>query len=132
MELWWVPAVAGGAMAIGAWSLWLEHKRKDKALDVLKDAVAQGRDLPPVVIEQLARIGGGTSPAGYGHGDPSNQFGAWQNVIMFLFMAAAFGAASWWGGGPGTPVGLAFASVSAAMGVSGLGSLLAALTRKRR
>ena len=36
-SLWWIPFIVAGGLGIGAWSMWLEHKRKEKALDVLKE-----------------------------------------------------------------------------------------------
>ena len=54
-ELWWIPFVVAGGLGIGAWSMWLEHKRKEKALDVLKEIIASGKEAPEPLVQALTK-----------------------------------------------------------------------------
>lgn len=57
MESTTVAAFIFGAVAVGmgaqAWVSWLEHRRRTKALDVIKAAIEAGREPPQQLYDQL-------------------------------------------------------------------------------
>jgi hypothetical protein len=57
MDRTWVALFIFAAVTVGmlgqAWASWLDHKRRDKALDVIKAAMEAGREPPPQLYEQL-------------------------------------------------------------------------------
>lgn len=57
MDRWEVAALILAAVVVGmgsqAWVSWLDHKRRSKALDVIKAAIEAGREPPKQLFEQL-------------------------------------------------------------------------------
>lgn len=92
MERWVVAAFIFAAVSVGmaaqAWISWLDHKRRSKALDVIKAAIEAGREPPRELYEQLES----SSLAGLGFSKRP-----WGEAIMFAAVAIgfwfAFGAA---------------------------------------
>lgn len=86
-ERWMVAAFIFLAVSVGviaqAWVSWLEHKRRTKALDVIKAAIEAGREPPPQVYQQLesdpmAGLGMSLSEKPWGEG------------LLFAALGAAF------------------------------------------
>ncbi len=114
-SLWWIPFVVAGGLGIGAWSMWLEHKRKEKALDVLRDALASGRDVPEPLVQALTKTQDdtwGMSGSGWSGGA-----GGWTGVAFFTILAAGFAIAAWFSDGRATNSFWLVAGIMAAMAV---------------
>ena len=114
-SLWWIPFVVAGGLGVGAWSMWLEHKRKEKALDVLKEALTSGREVPEPVVRALTRASEddwGMSGTGFGGGQ-----GGWTGVAFFAILAVGFSTAAWFSEGRQTNAFWLVAGVMAAMAV---------------
>jgi hypothetical protein len=85
MDRWMVAAFIFAAIAVGmaaqGWTSWLEHKRRSKALDVIKAAIEAGREPPPQLFEQL-------------EADPMAQMGLskrpWGEALVFGAVGVGF------------------------------------------
>lgn len=86
MDRWMVAALIFAAIAVGvvaqAWTSWLEHKRRLKALDVIKSAIEAGREAPPQLYEQL-------------EADPMAQMGLSKRPWGEAFVFGAVGVGFW-------------------------------------
>src|SRR3569623_1361555 len=97
---WWIPFVVFGALCVGAWSMWLEHQRKQKALEVLREAIASGREVPEQLVQALTRDkaedwGAGSAGAGWGQ----TAGGGITGVAFFIVLSVGFAFAAWFGEG---------------------------------
>ena len=125
-SLWWIPFVVAGGLALGAWSMWLEHKQKQKALDVLKEALSSGRELPEPLVQALTRGDDDLdmlSKANFGGGS-----GGWTGVAFFVVLAVGFAIAAWFSDGRATNSFWLVAGIMAAMAVL---TAVSHLTRKK-
>jgi hypothetical protein len=116
-DYWWIPFIVAASLGLGGWSMWLEHKRKEKALDVLREAIASGRDVPPPLMRALTReVPGGDDDwtgCGFGGGGQSGIQGA----VFFALLAIGFGLAAWFKGGGGWNPFWLVAGIMAAMAI---------------
>jgi len=91
---WWmgIPYLALflplAGMAIGAFAMWLRHRREVATLELLRTYAAQGKEPPADVanILQNARVA---------LGDRRDRY--WRNAILFACLAAAFAAIGYFG-----------------------------------
>ena len=102
-----VLTAAGGA----AWGQWLEHRRRVAAMDVIKAALAAGKEAPREVLDEIARAGQREAP--------------WSAVIAFTALALGFWVA--WGRTGGGDASTAFLVVAVTMTVTAGGLLILAL-----
>ena len=79
-QMWWLVFPLGG-MAIGAFAMWLRHRREIAALELLRAYAVQGKD-PPVDVTSILQA----SRRPYG---PTRD---WRRAIFFVCLAAAFAA----------------------------------------
>lgn len=85
MDRWMVAAFIFAAIAVAmaaqGWVSWLEHKRRSKALDVIKAAIEAGREPPAQLYEQM-------------EADPMAQMGLskrpWGEAFVFGAVAIGF------------------------------------------
>jgi hypothetical protein len=100
-DYWWIPFVVFAALCVGAWSMWLEHQRKQKALEVLREAIASGREVPDQLVQALtkekAEDWGAGAGAGGGWGHTAS--GGLTGVVFFILLSAGFAIAAWFGDG---------------------------------
>jgi hypothetical protein len=94
-------------------------KRSNKALEVIKTALEQGKEPAPELYRAL-------EPA-----CPEKTDQRWSNVIVFSALAVGFGAAAFAAYPEGGGRFQAFAIIGAAMTVTAIGSLLYALFAKK-
>jgi hypothetical protein len=114
-SLWWIPFVVAGGLGLGGLGMWLEHKRKQKALDVLKEALSSGREVPEPLVQALTR--GNEDEWGMGgSGMPSTRSG-WTGVAFFVILSAGFAIAAWFSDGRATNAFWLVAGIMAAMAV---------------
>lgn len=115
MENWQTGLFILTAIAIGVgaqtWVAWLEHKRRTQALDIIRTALAAGKDLPPRFYEQLSQAGDAKAP--------------WTEAIVFCALAIGFAVAFYLDGGHRS----AYLVIAATMGATGLACLALALQR---
>jgi ABC-type transport system involved in cytochrome c biogenesis permease subunit len=109
-------AVAAG-MGAQAWVSWLEHQRRNKALDVIKAAIEAGREAPPQVYEQLETAARGEAAK------------PWSEVVVFAALAVGFWLA--FALAPESDNRTAFFVIAVAMSVTSVGALAIALFRSR-
>ena len=124
-SLWWIPFIVAGGMAMGAWSMWLEHKRKEKALDVMKQLVESGREAPEPLLQALTK--GQEEDWSMGGAFGSGQSG-WTGVAFFVVLAVGFTLAAWFSEGRQTNAFWLVAGIMAAMAVL---TAVSHLTRKK-
>lgn len=86
MEKFWIPlfifASVTVAMLAQGWSSWLEHRRRTQILEVIRLALAAGKDPPAELYDQL-RAGAPASPGGLGKPP-------WSEAAMFAALAFGF------------------------------------------
>jgi hypothetical protein len=80
-------------MSIGAFAIWTEHQRKQKALEVLKVYAEQGTEPPPSLVAGIAQA---TSSRNARPIDSNTAAANWASAAFFLIMAVGFGGAAWW------------------------------------
>ncbi len=93
-------------MGIGALSVWTEHQRKQKALDVLKAYAEAGQEPPPSVLESIAKVTNVSRRSPAVVNDPRE---GWRRFAFFGIMGIGFGLAAAWfskGGSAGWPITL--------------------------
>src|SRR5690242_16228734 len=98
-DYWWIPFVVFGALCVGAWSMWLEHQRKQKALDVLREAIASGREVPDQLVQALTKE---KQDDWSGMGDGSfgqKASGGVTGIVFFILLSAGFAIAAWFAEG---------------------------------
>ena len=125
-DYWWIPFIVAGALAVGAWSMWLEHQRKQKALEVLREAIASGRDIPAPLVQALTRDKSDddwTGASSWGGGS-----GGWTGVAFFAILCLGFGIAAFVTDGRGSN---AFWLVSGVMAAMAVLTTVAQLNRKK-
>jgi len=86
-QLWWLVFPLAG-MAIGAFGMWLRHRREIATLELLRAYAAQGKEPPPEVANILR-----TSRSYYG------SYRDWRRAFLFVCLAAAFAALGYFGTG---------------------------------
>ncbi|MBI1186230.1 MAG: hypothetical protein GC206_02690 [Alphaproteobacteria bacterium] len=106
-------AVMLAAAAMG-WSQWLDHRRRMKALDVIKAALERGAEPPALVYAELTRGRAAKPP--------------WSEVIVFTALAVSFWVAYWRIGGDDA---VRFMVVATAFTVTAIGCLVVALMGAR-
>ena len=111
-SLWWIPFIVAGGMAMGAWSMWLEHKRKEKALDVMKQLVESGREAPEPLLQALTK----GQEEDWSMGWQGGQSG-WTGVAFFAILSVGFAIAAWFSEGRATNSFWLVAGIMAAMAV---------------
>jgi hypothetical protein len=102
------------AVIAAGWSQFLEHRRREKALDIIKAAIEHGKEPPAIVYQEVARGGGRNAP--------------WTEVVVFTSLAVGFWIAFANAAGDERRA-TAFLVVAATMSVGALGCLLLALLR---
>ncbi len=90
------------AAAGAAWGQWLEHRRRVAAMDVIKAAIAAGKEAPREVLDEIARAGQREAP--------------WSAVIAFTALAFGFWIA--WARASGGDEATAFLVVAVTMTVT--------------
>ncbi|NWG53910.1 MAG: hypothetical protein HXY28_09340 [Hydrogenophilaceae bacterium] len=106
-------AVFGGvlvAMGSVAWAQWLDHRRRMKALDVIKAALERGMEAPAPVYAELSKDAAKRPP--------------WSEVIIFTALGVAFWVAYFRIGGDSAD---RYAVIATAFTVTALGCLVVAL-----
>lgn len=116
MDNWMIVFLIFGAVTaamIGqGWVSLLEHKRREQAMEVIKIALQNGKEAPPIVYEQLAKAGESKPP--------------WTEVVMFSALGFGFWIAFAQSDGNART---AFLVIAATMTVTALGCLGLALMR---
>lgn len=85
-HFWWVIFPLAG-LALGAFAIWLRHKREIAKLELLRTYAAQGKE-PPADIARILQASGR-----YGsHRD-------WRRAIFFACLAVAFAGIGYFGNG---------------------------------
>lgn len=84
-HFWWVILPLAG-MAMGAFFVWLRHKREIATLEVLRTYAAQGKE-PPADVARILQ----NSRRPYG------AYRDWRRAIFFACLAAAFAAIGYFG-----------------------------------
>jgi hypothetical protein len=111
-----IAAVVFGAVVIAmmgmAWTQLLEHRRREKALDVIKTALEHGREPPAVVYQEIVQSSAKKAP--------------WSEVVVFTSLALGFWIAFAQADGERRA---AFLVVAATMTVAAFGCLALALVR---
>lgn len=131
MEKVWLAALIVGAVVVGIFFEYLrtsaDRRFRQNALDAAKIAMSKGQEVPKELLDAIA---GTRDSDPYGMKSMSmNSFASWNSVVLFLVMAAAFGAASLYH--PESHAAPAFQIVAAVMGVSGVVAAIATLTRRK-
>ena len=114
-SLWWIPFVVAGGLSLGAWGMWLEHKQKQKQLDVLKEALSSGREVPEPLMQALTRAD--DDLAFLGKADFGGGSGGWTGVAFFVILAVGFAIAAWFSEGRQTGAFWLVAGIMAGMAV---------------
>lgn len=138
-SFWWLIFPLMG-FVFGGFGMWMNHRRSQQALDILKTYAEQGKEPPPEVMQAIH--GGGFNNPGYGPGGYGAGWGgpwgggwgwrayrwgpywAWRRVVVFASLAAGFAAAAWYGG---DETNRAFTLVAIIMGCLTAGSLVFAI-----
>jgi hypothetical protein len=119
MENWVTGAFIFGAIAFGlmaqAWVSLLEHQRRRQVLDVIKAALAAGREPPPELYDLLRKAETPKAP--------------WAEVVVFTALAFGFWLAFAYAEGERRTT---FLVIAASMTVTALGCLGLALFRPGR
>ena len=102
-----VLTAAGGA----AWGQWLDHRRRVAVMEVIKAAMAAGKEPPREVLDEIVRAGQREAP--------------WSAVIAFTALAFGFWIA--WGRTGGGDESTAFLVVAVTMTVTAAGLLMLSL-----
>lgn len=102
-------AVMLATAAVG-WSQWLDHRRRMKALDVIKTALERGAEPPALVYAELTKSGAARPP--------------WAEVVIFTALAVSFWVAYWQIGGDEAK---RFMIIATAFSVTAVGCLVLAL-----
>lgn len=144
---WWLLFPIG-AFVFGAWDRWLAYKRSRDHLDLIRTFAAQGKEVPPELMQQVRdeADGGMPPPPGYPPGGPGNggywayprhMRRAWRGYYRWgpywqwrrVFVTGAVAAGFWWAsmdaGWPGTEG--PFRVVAIIMTVVFAGNLVSAL-----
>ncbi len=58
---WWLLFPIG-AFVFGAWDRWLNYKRSRDQLDLIRTFAAQGKEVPPELMQQIRDEGAGPGP----------------------------------------------------------------------
>ncbi len=117
-------------MSIGAFSIWTEHQRKQKALEVLKIYAQQGTEPPQSVIDSVSRVSGRHDWKDSDHKPQA----PWSRFAFFIVMALGFGLAALWfnqGGAKAWPITLGLGITSFVMAALAMSALVQALTAPR-
>lgn len=121
-QFWWVIFPIFG-MITALFHMNLRHDQYNKALDMIKSYVDQGKEPPPELLAMLR--------------DPN--FGAlnrrqpnWIPVFLFTFLAAGFAFYAFDNSHPGFPHAAPFLIVALVMAAMAAGSLANVLTAMRR
>jgi ABC-type siderophore export system fused ATPase/permease subunit len=116
MDTWALIFVVFGAVTIAmiatGWAQLLEHNRRKQAMDIIKTAIEQGKEAPPVIYEQLANA--------------SRQKAPWSEVVIFTALSIGFWIAA---SQTADDLHLAFTVVASTMTVTALGCLALGLMR---
>lgn len=116
MQDWMVALFIFGAVTVGmigqGWVSMLEHQRRKQAMDIIKTAMEQGKEAPPIVYDQLRKAGQSKPP--------------WSEVVVFSALAFGFWIA--FSQADGTQR-TAFMVIAATMTVAALGCVGLALMR---
>jgi hypothetical protein len=95
ISLWWLIFPIMG-FAFGGFAMFARHRQNQKALDILKTYVEQGRDPPPEILRAVYGQNDSNPPSGVGPGpshDPAWGGGPWSG--------GPWGNGAWGGGGWG-------------------------------
>lgn len=100
------------AMISAGWAQMLESNRRKQAMDIIKTALEQGKEAPPIIYEQLASASSPKAP--------------WTEVVIFTALSIGF-----WIAALQTSEGqhTAFLVVASTMTVTALGCLALAIFR---
>jgi hypothetical protein len=126
---WWLMFPIGGFL-FGAWDRRLAYKRSRDHLDLIRAFAAQGKEVPPELMQRVRdEANGGAPPPGYAPGGPGAPDGSagygywgypgymrrawggyyrwgpywqWRRVVILAALAAGFWWASVDAGWPGT------------------------------
>jgi hypothetical protein len=105
--------------------MWLEHKRKEKALDVMKQLVESGKEAPEPLLQALTK--GQEEDWSMSGAFGSGQSG-WTGVAFFVVLSVGFAIAAWMSDGRQTN---AFWLVAGIMGAMAVLTAVSHLTRKK-
>ena len=110
---WWLMFPVG-AFVFGAWDRWLAYRRSRDHLDLIKTYAAQGKEVPPELMQQVRDEASGVPPGyppggpdygGYGYwGHPRYMRRAWRGYYRWgpdwqwrsVFVTGAIAAGFWW------------------------------------
>lgn len=112
-SFWWLVFPLMGFL-FGGWGMFLNYRRSQQAMEVLKTYAAQGKDPPPEVMAAVTGAQGGMPPPGapypaypppYAYGWGWSRWGgwrgpywAWSRVVTFAAIAIGFTfAGQYWG-----------------------------------
>jgi hypothetical protein len=116
MDQWMVALFILGAVTVAVvgqgFLSFLEHQRHKQAMDVIKAALEAGKEVPPIVYEQVSKVGRSKPP--------------WSEVVVFTALSFGFWIAYSQAEGDQR---IAYLIVAATMTVTALGCLGLALMR---
>lgn len=126
---WWLLFPLGW-MGFGAFTSFLNYRRQQQTLDLLKTYAEKGQEPPAALLQVLEKpIDSETEFWGSGAKSGQGDRGMWFSVILFGVMAAGFGYIAWadmYGAGD------AFLIVTIVMSALFLACLASALMSRRR
>ncbi|MCC7266657.1 MAG: hypothetical protein IT546_04860 [Caulobacteraceae bacterium] len=123
-HFWWIIFPIFG-MGMGVYGMWIDHRRRRDAIDLLKVYAQKGAEPPPELTRVMAQM---ADPWGLNSTNSSGRYNELWSMATFLALCAGFSFAAY--AGP-AEAAWAFVMVAIIMGIFAIGALIIVLVKLR-